>query len=139
MSDYRRAYVPGESYFFTVVTHRRQPIFADDRHVERLREGFRRVMDKRPFQIDAIVILPDHLHTVWRLPDGNADFSLRWRLIKHDLASGCAGAEPGQRGRGPGDQRGGGLALMLVDANLLSYAAGGSEDSRYTCRHDTSG
>jgi putative transposase len=92
MSDYRRAYVPGGCYFFTVVTHRRQKVFADDRNVKRLRDGFRRPMDKHPFQIDAIVILPDHLHTVWRLPDGDADFSLRWRLIKHYLASGIAAA-----------------------------------------------
>ena len=88
MSDYRRAYVPGGCFFFTVVTHQRQPLFAEQSNVERLREGFRRFMAKHPFHIDAIVILPDHLHSVWRLPDGDTDFSLRWRLIKHYVAAG---------------------------------------------------
>jgi putative transposase len=90
MSEYRRADVPGGCSFSTVVIHCRQPVFADDRNVERLREGFRRIMDKRPFQIDAIVILPDQHRTVWRLPDGDDDYSLRWRLIKHYLAFGIA-------------------------------------------------
>ena len=88
MSEYRRAFLPGGCFFFTVVTHARQRLFDENRNVERLREGFRRTMAKHPFQIDAIVILPDHLHTVWRLPDGHTDYSLRWRLIKHFLASG---------------------------------------------------
>jgi putative transposase len=71
-----------------VVTHQRHPLFAEQRNVERLREGFRRTMAKHPFRIDAIVILPDHLHRVWRLPDGDSDFSLRWRLIAHYVAAG---------------------------------------------------
>jgi putative transposase len=88
MSQYRRAHILGGCFFFTVVTHQRHPLFAEQRNVERLREGFRRTMAKHPFRIDAIVILPDHLHSVWRLPDGDSDFSLRWRLIKHYLAAG---------------------------------------------------
>ena len=92
MSDYRRAYVPGGCFFFTVVTHQRQQLFAEHSNVERLREGFRRTMAKHPFHIDAIVILPDHLHSVWRLPDGDTDFSRRWRLIKHYVAAGVPAA-----------------------------------------------
>ena len=92
MSDYRRALVPGGCFFFTVVTHDRQRLFDEDQNVDRLREGFRRTMEKHPFQIDAIVILPDHLHTLWRLHDGDANYSLRWRLIKHYLASGVSAA-----------------------------------------------
>jgi putative transposase len=88
MSNYRRAFIPGGSFFFTLVTHGRRRLFDDQRAVDRLREGFRRTMAKQPFRIDAIVILPDHLHTVWQLPEGDSDFSLRWRLIKHYLASG---------------------------------------------------
>jgi putative transposase len=88
MSQYRRAYIPGGCFFFTVVTHRRQPLLAEPSHIERLREGFRRTMAKYPFSIEAIVVLPDHLHSLWRLPDGDADFSLRWRLIKHHVATG---------------------------------------------------
>jgi putative transposase len=92
MSNYIRALAPGGRLFFTVVTQNHQPLFANDDHVERLREAFRRVMDKRPFAIDAIVILPDHLHTIWRLPDGGSNFGLRWRLIKHFVARGIAGS-----------------------------------------------
>jgi putative transposase len=88
MSNYRRAYLSGGCFFFTLVTHDRQRLFDGDRTVARLREGFRRTMAKHPFEIHAIVILPDHLHTVWRLPDGDGDYSLRWRLIKHYVASG---------------------------------------------------
>jgi putative transposase len=90
MSDYRRAFVPGGCYFFTLVTHARQRLLEDTENVDRLREGFRRTMTKHPFRIDAIVILPAHLHTIWRLPENDADFSLRWRLIKHYLASGVS-------------------------------------------------
>jgi putative transposase len=88
MSDYRRVHLPGGSFFFTVVTHQRRPLFADEQNVRRLREGFRRTMEKHPFEIDAIVILPDHLHAVWRLPEGDGAYSLRWRLIKHYVAAG---------------------------------------------------
>jgi putative transposase len=72
------------------VTHGRQRLFDEDQHVDRLREGFRRTMENHPFEIDAIVILPDHLHTVWRLPGDDTNYSLRWRLIKHYLASGVS-------------------------------------------------
>jgi len=47
-----------------------------------LREAFRTVRAQRPFTIDAIVILPDHLHTLWTLPDGDTDYSGRWRAIQ---------------------------------------------------------
>jgi len=88
MSNYLRVYVPGGCFFFTLVTHGRQRLFEEDENVDRLREGLRSTMKKHPFQIDAIVILPDHLHTVWWLPPGDTDYPLRWRLIKHYLASG---------------------------------------------------
>jgi putative transposase len=92
VSDYRRAYVPGGCFFFTVVTSKRQRLFAEQSKVERLREGLRLTMAKHPFHIDAIVILPDHLHSVCRLPDGDTDFSLRWRLIKHYATAGIPAA-----------------------------------------------
>jgi putative transposase len=93
MSDYRRAFVSGGCFFFTVVTHARQRLFDEAENVDRLREGFRRTMEKHPFKIDAIAILPDHLHTIWQLPENDSDFSLRWRLIKHYLASGIPGTK----------------------------------------------
>lgn len=95
MTNYRRAFVAGGCYFFTVVTQDRRPLFAQAETVARLREGFRRVKAAQPFEIDAIVILPDHLHTVWRLPEGDADFPLRWRKIKHYVSIGTEAS--GQR------------------------------------------
>lgn len=80
--QYRRAKVQGGTYFFTVVTHERQQILTADKNIEILRAGFQYVMQNHPFRIDAHVILPDHLHFVWTLPDGDCDFSTRWRLIK---------------------------------------------------------
>jgi len=80
--QYRRALIPGGRYFFTLVTERRRKIFIDDVQVERLRQAFRQVMRKRPFIIDAAVVLPDHLHCIWTLPPDDVDFPTRWRLIK---------------------------------------------------------
>jgi putative transposase len=80
--QYRRAYVPGGSYFFTVVTEQRRRLFADVSNVMLLRQAIRTVMRNRPFTIDAIVVLPDHIHCIWSLPPGDADFATRWRLIK---------------------------------------------------------
>ena len=88
--DYRRYYQAGGSYFFTVVTHNRRPILTTEENIQRLRKAFRHVQAKHPFHIDAIVVLPDHLHTLWRLPEGDADFSTRWRKIKHFFSIGVA-------------------------------------------------
>ncbi|MBS62460.1 transposase [Salinisphaera sp.] len=83
---YRRNYQKGGCFFFTVVTAERRPWLAESADVAVLRQAMRRVKKRYPFAIDAIVILPDHLHTVWTLPPHDADFSLRWRLIKGDVA-----------------------------------------------------
>jgi len=82
MSNYRRLYIPGGTYSFTLVTYQRQPIFTDPQHIDLLRQAFREVKSKRPFDLLAIVILPDHLHCIWRLPEGDADFSTRWQMVK---------------------------------------------------------
>jgi putative transposase len=79
---YRRAYHAGGCYFFTVVTAERRPILAATERVELLRAAIQRVMRLHPFSIDAMVVLPDHLHCIWTLPEADADFSRRWRLIK---------------------------------------------------------
>lgn len=81
MPNYRRNYVPGGSYFFTVNLHdRRQDLLT--RHWLQLRQAMQAVRVDRPFRLDALVILPDHLHAVWTLPERDADFSSRWRAIK---------------------------------------------------------
>lgn len=82
MSNYRRLYIPGGSYFFTVVTHERQRLFDSVQRVKELRQAFRYVKTRRPFTIVAAVVLPDHLHCVWQLPDDDCDFSTRWQMIK---------------------------------------------------------
>lgn len=78
---YRRAFQPGGSFFFTVVTAHRRPIFAQADAVALLGASLRAVRQARPFDIDAIVLLPDHLHCIWTLPEGDADFMTRWRLV----------------------------------------------------------
>jgi putative transposase len=80
--QYRRAFSPGGAFFFTVVTDRRRAIFTTAEAVETLREAFRNVRRSRAFEIDAMVVMPDHLHCIWTLPPGDADFATRWRLIK---------------------------------------------------------
>ena len=81
MVAYRRNLVAGGTYFFTVTLKNRQASFLTD-HIDELRNAFRVCREKKPFTIDAIVILPDHLHTVWVLPDGDKDYSSRWQCIK---------------------------------------------------------
>jgi putative transposase len=78
---YRRNRVAGGTYFFTVTLRDRSSDVLV-RHVGLLRDAFRKVRVERPFTIDAIVILPEHLHAVWALPDGDADYSGRWRAIR---------------------------------------------------------
>lgn len=85
MTEYRRNFRPGGSYFFTVnLADRRLRLLTD--HIGQLRSAIAIVKRRRPFTIDAIVILPDHLHAIWTLPDGDADFPTRWRLIKSVFA-----------------------------------------------------
>jgi putative transposase len=85
MPDYRRAFVPGGCWFFTVnLLERRNATLVD--RIDALRDATARTRSRYPFVIDAIVVLPDHIHAVWTLPPGDADFSLRWRLIKSRFA-----------------------------------------------------
>ncbi len=81
MVRYRRNFVPGGTYFFTVTLADRTSSALTD-HVDALRTAFRLARHERPFTIDAIVILPDHLHAIWTLPSGDSDFSGRWKRIK---------------------------------------------------------
>ncbi|MEO8171406.1 MAG: transposase [Oxalobacteraceae bacterium] len=69
-------------YFFTVNLAERRGNGLLIRHIDALRAAFRVTMQAHPFVIEAAVVLPDHLHCLWRLPLGDDDFPLRWRLIK---------------------------------------------------------
>ena len=82
MSDYRRWRIEGGTYFFTVVTHQRRNLLATDFGRSSLREAFHAVQQRRPFKVIAIVLLPDHLHTIWELPRDDCDYATRWRQIK---------------------------------------------------------
>ena len=89
MSRYRRPTAAGSSYFFTVVACRRQPILCDEAIRNALRIAIETVRVARPFVIDTWVWLLDHLHCVWTLPDGDADFSTRWMIIKRAVSLAC--------------------------------------------------
>lgn len=81
MSHYRRSH-EGRTYFFTVVTHERKPILTTPLGRKALRTAIAEVRASRPFELTAIVLLPDHLHALWELPNGDNDYSTRWRRIK---------------------------------------------------------
>ncbi|WP_027524544.1 transposase [Bradyrhizobium sp. Ec3.3] len=92
MTSYRRNFVPGGTFFFTVnLVERKLSLLTT--HIELLRAAFRETRQRHPFTIDAIVVLPDHLHTVWSMPEGHADFATRWRLIKSTFSRNLARVE----------------------------------------------
>ncbi|MEP1198501.1 REP-associated tyrosine transposase [Tateyamaria sp.] len=81
MARYVQSTAQSDSYFFTARAARS----GDDlfiRHIDILRQAFRKTRETRPFIIDEIVVLPDVIHTLWTLPEGDADFSQRWRMLK---------------------------------------------------------
>lgn len=81
MPNYRRVWVPGGTYFFTVnLLERRRTLLVE--HVDALRAAFAAAQSVRPFVVIAAVVLPDHLHCLWRLPPEDADNATRWRHIK---------------------------------------------------------
>jgi len=82
MSNYRRAYAPGGTFFFTLVTYDRAEIFRNDQARQYLRESLEGQQAQRPFDMLAMVLLPEHLHCIWKLPDGDNEFSVRWACIK---------------------------------------------------------
>ncbi len=85
MTFWRRAFIPGGTYFFTLVTERRAPILTTPLGRSLLREVTLECRRNRPFEIVAVVVLPDHLHAIWRLPDGDADYSTRWAWLKKEF------------------------------------------------------
>ncbi|MCR9294122.1 MAG: transposase [bacterium] len=85
MSNYRRWFVPGGTYFFTVVTYRRSPLFWDSSARIILREAFSKIQENYPFEQLACVLLPDHFHCLWTLPAGDARYSMRLKRIKEEF------------------------------------------------------
>lgn len=89
MPNYRRASVAGGTFFFTVNTFRRLPVLTEAPVRTALREAIRRTREEHPFDIEAWVLLPDHLHCIWTLPAEDADFSVRWSKIKRYVSKEC--------------------------------------------------
>jgi putative transposase len=85
LSDYRRWRVEGGMFFFTVVTHSRAPLFSDPAARTLLGEKFRECQEQWPFEVNAIVLLPDHLHAIWSLPPGDSNYPSRWAWIKKEF------------------------------------------------------
>src|SRR4051794_27764920 len=85
MPNYRRALVPGGCWFFTVnLLERRETLLVN--RIDTLRDAVAKTRRSYPFESDAVVVLPDHIHAVWTLPPGDSNFSTRWRLIKSHFA-----------------------------------------------------
>jgi len=102
---YRRVKIGGGTYFFTVnLAERKRSLLVD--HIGHLRNIFRLVKSRHPFAIEAIVILPDHLHAIWTLPEGDADYSTRWALIKAGFSRGLERGERIRQSRQSKGERG---------------------------------
>jgi putative transposase len=92
MPEYRRWYVPGGAFFFTLVTQSRRPILNTDLARRCLRQAIDDVRTKWPFELVAIVLLPDHLHSIWTLPTGDTRYPTRWKRIKEEFTRRYLGA-----------------------------------------------
>jgi putative transposase len=105
MPQYRRWKIEGGMFFLTVVVHERRPLFGEAANRRLLREAITEAQARRPFEITATVLLPDHLHALWQLPEGDAGFSCRMRGVKHGFtraylaAGGVEGASSPGRAR----------------------------------------
>jgi len=104
MVNYRRNRLPGGTYFFTVTLRDRRATTLVD-HIDALRNAFRMARNRCPFAIDAVVVLPEHLHTIWTLSPGDDDYPARWKSIKSSFSRALAksGAAISRNSRGEYD------------------------------------
>jgi putative transposase len=92
MSRYRRAKVEGGAFFFTLaLADRTSDLLVS--HIDRVRRSYRVMSERLPFRTVAICVLPDHLHALWSLPEGDADFASRWSLFKSGFSRGLPPAK----------------------------------------------
>lgn len=92
MPNYRRIKTPGGTFFFTVnLCDRRKRLLVE--HIDILRDAFRLARHRRPFRIIAIAIMPDHLHCIWQLPEGDSNNARRWAIIKTAFSIRIASSE----------------------------------------------
>jgi len=99
MPDFRRLLQPGGCYFFTVVTEGRQPILTTPTARTLLRNAIIETRNRWAFEITAIVLLPDHFHTIWEMPQGDDNFSRRWAFLKRSFTSDWLRADGVERHR----------------------------------------
>jgi putative transposase len=99
VSEYHRLFIPAGTYFFTLVTHARAPFLIRALARRCLHDAIAKIAAKRPFALDAIVLLPDHLHAIWTLPPHDEAYSVRWKRIKEEFTRGfiAAGGREGRR------------------------------------------
>ncbi|MBI4697120.1 MAG: transposase [Gammaproteobacteria bacterium] len=124
MPDYRRAYAPGGTWFFTVNLLHRDGNDLLVREIELLRSSVRAVRSKYPFRIDAWVVLPEHMHCILTLPRGDSDFSMRWRLIKSAFSRTIPATEIRSRVRREAGERG------IWQRHFWEHLIRGDEDLR---------
>lgn len=82
MPEYRRVRMEGGLYFFTVVTYNRLPILTSEPCRKLLHQAWQATREQHPFETLAVCLLPDHLHCIWKLPENDANYSLRWQMLK---------------------------------------------------------
>jgi putative transposase len=90
MVQYRRNYVAGGIYFFTVTLKNRQATTLIT-HIDGLTDAFRKTRETHTFTTIAMVVMPDHIHAIWQLPEGDSNYSERWRMIKSRFTQSLAG------------------------------------------------
>ena len=117
MTSYRRNFASGGCFYFTVNLAERKLALLTD-HIGLLRTAFRETHRGHPFTIDAIVVLPDHLHTAWTLPEGDADFARRWQLIKSTFSRGLPHNERISPSRAAKGERG----IWQADIGSIPFA-----------------
>ena len=119
MPDYRRNRVPGGTYFFTVNLRDRASNLLTT-HIAELREALRATRARAPFHVDAWVVLPDHMHAIWTLPEGDVDYPGRAngfsdRRADHDHAQSDSTRRSASLHREPGRIESEGRAVCGVD------------------------
>jgi putative transposase len=100
MPWYRRIFIPGGTYFFTVTLEDRRKRYLTE-NIDAFRRAY--ACERHPYETIAIVVLPDHLHCVWTLPPDDHDFPTRWRLLKSHFSRAVAPPDEA-RGRRKGER-----------------------------------
>jgi putative transposase len=113
MPTYVRAFQPGGTFFLTLVTERRAPIFADECSQSMLRFAIDRCRELHPFVMEAVVLLPDHLHMLMTLPDDDSDFSIRVKNIKSGFTRAYRAKSGAEQDRSPSRVRQGVRGVWL--------------------------